>query len=143
MEEQKKHIHSKPTGSTGQEGGSAHFEARSPSQRQAGQNLRRELDRRLSTAPLGMNSVSIWTFGLMNRQMEREGQPLAQEHYNVLVDSLLTQRRGLVRTLWAENPEVMKTTGNTCVYNAGKTIVHTPLSWLRSSSSSSTGGSTE
>ncbi|GAB4050418.1 hypothetical protein [Spirosoma litoris] len=85
----------------------------------------------LREAPWGRNFFATGIFRIMNWQMQNEGQPITKEHYNVLVHSLTKERKGLLRTLWAENKNVMESEGDTCVYRVGKYGVHWPMSKIK------------
>ena len=75
------------------------------------------------------NPFARSVFKTMNAAMWLEGQPITQDHYRVLDQSLLHNNDGLLDTLIAENPHVMKSTGRTPIYLMGKYMVHKPLEW--------------
>jgi|GEM_PF-5478923 hypothetical protein len=69
-------------------------------------------------------------FKTMNAAMWVEGQPLTFEHQKVLERSLLDESNGILKTLIAENPHVMASSGYTPIYLAGKWLIHKPLEYF-------------
>ena len=92
------------------------------------QMLENEVWEKMKTLPRNLHALTV--FGVMNRFMALEKQPITPEHYDILRKNLIAENQGVLKTLWAENPEVMKSTGNGPVYLAGKYIVHTPIAQI-------------
>jgi hypothetical protein len=90
--------------------------------------LENEVWEKMKTLPRNLHALTV--FGVMNRFMTLEKQPITPEHYDILRKNLIAENQGVLKTLWAENPEVMKSTGNGPVYLAGKYIVHTPIAQI-------------
>ena len=90
-------------------------------------SLRPALGKELMGNVFGANWFATGVFKAMNFAMYAEGQPLPKEHADVLHDSLVVNKKGVLDTLIAENPHVMQSTGNTPIYLLGKYMVHTPL----------------
>jgi hypothetical protein len=81
-------------------------------------------------ANLSMNNIaSLGVFKVMNFAMYVEGQPLSVEHNEALEQALIKDNKGILDTLIAENPYVMKSTGYTPIYLLGKYLVHLPLEY--------------
>jgi hypothetical protein len=90
-------------------------------------SLRPALGQGLMQNLFSPNWFAKGVFKTMNFAMYMEGQPLTEEHNQVLHESLITNKKGVLDTLIAENPHVMKSQGNTPIYLLGKTMVHRPL----------------
>ncbi|MDZ8188798.1 MAG: DUF4157 domain-containing protein [Nostoc sp. ChiSLP02] len=92
-------------------------------------SLRPALGKELMRTMYGPNWFAKGVFKAMNFAMYVEGQELTKEHNNVLEDSLIKNKKGVLDTLIAENPHVMKSTGKTPIYLLGKYAVHKPLEY--------------
>jgi hypothetical protein len=90
-------------------------------------SLRPTLGKALMSNLWGSNWFATGVFKMMNFAMFVERQPLAPEHNEVLHQSLVTNKNGILKTLMLENPFVMKSTGSTPIYLMGKYMVHKPL----------------
>ena len=93
---------------------------------------RPELGKKLWANVTVNNFASLGVFKLMNLAMYAEGQPLTVEHNEALETALLKDGKGILDTLIAENPYVMKSTGYTPIYLMGKVLVHMPLEFYLS-----------
>ena len=65
------------------------------------------------------NMVTRTVVSGMNSQMAREGQPMTEAHYRAAVTSM-DRGDSLCGFLKAENEHVIHSTGDGCVYTAGK-----------------------
>lgn len=92
-------------------------------------SLRPSLGRKLWENLYGSNWFARGIFKTMNLAMYIEGKPLSKEHNEVLENELLNKESGLIDTLIAENPHVLRTRGYTPVYLMGKYLVHKPLEY--------------
>lgn len=90
-------------------------------------SLRPALGKALWSNLYGSNWYAKGIFKAMNLAMYVEGQSLTTEHNKVLQDCLIKNEKGVLDTLIAENPLVMKSTGKTPIYLLGKYAVHWPL----------------
>ena len=95
----------------------------------SGGSLRPALGKELMSNMFGSNWFATGVFKTMNFAMYMEGQKLTQEHHNVLHQSLIENKSGVLTTLINENPHVMKSQGSTPIYLLGKYLVHKPLEY--------------
>jgi hypothetical protein len=95
----------------------------------SGGSLRPTLGKELMSNMFGSNWFATGVFKTMNFAMYMEGQKLTQEHHNVLHQSLIENKSGVLTTLINENPHVMKSQGYTPIYLLGKYLVHKPLEY--------------
>jgi len=90
-------------------------------------SLRPTLGKKLWQNFGGSNWFAKGIFKTMNLAMYAENQPLTPEHSAILEDSLIKNKKGVLDTLVAENPYVMKSSGYTPIYLLGKYLVHRPI----------------
>ena len=95
----------------------------------SGGSLRPALGKELMRNMFGSNCFATGVFKTMNFAMYMEGQELTKEHHDVLHQSLIENKSGVLTTLINENPHVMKSQGSTPIYLLGKYLVHKPLEY--------------
>ncbi|MFM6122295.1 MAG: DUF4157 domain-containing protein, partial [Sphaerospermopsis kisseleviana] len=98
-------------------------------QEPSGGSLRPALGKELMRNMFGSNWFATGVFKAMNFAMCIEGQKLTKEHHDVLHQSLIENKNGVLTTLIKENPHVMKSQGQTPIYLLGKYLVHKPLEY--------------
>ncbi|WP_222620708.1 DUF4157 domain-containing protein [Sphaerospermopsis sp. LEGE 00249] len=98
-------------------------------QEPSGGSLRPALGKELMRNMFGSNWFATGVFKAMNFAMYIEGQKLTKEHHDVLHQSLIENKNGVLTTLIKENPHVIKSQGQTPIYLLGKYLVHKPLEY--------------